>query len=150
MTALVTTTGRYRRPAFDPAAEYVAARPLTWGLSDGTVLTIAGGERFDPQALNCPDWKLQQLYRVCHIAMVLTEDGQPKLRDQAANGVPVAPLPPVAPTAPATATPDASPGRGRHLKSVGFGFYAVLDADGNQLNQKRLTKAEAEALVNAA
>ena len=151
---LHTTHGSYKRPTFDPRAAFCAARDMTWGNNAvGYVKIHASLETpLDLQSLDppCDEVLAAKLYRTGFLAMVLTDDGAPKLRAQHPEPEPV-PVPPQ----PSEPKPDPEPApmppaaSGLTIKSHGFGRFSVVDRDDNRVAPEEgwLTKPEAEAIV---
>lgn len=146
--ALRTTLGTYHRPTFEARAEYVAVREMKWGRNDIGYVKVPSNldEPLDLEALDppCDAVLAAKLYRTGFIAMVLTEDGKPKLRGETATPQPVRPPPPPPPPPPDTP-------RQLRIKSHGFARYTVIDQDGNRASPegKWLSKTEAEAFISA-
>lgn len=156
-----TTAGRTYRPPFDPAAAYVAARDLKWGVSAGEEIAIPAGALFDRARLGCDEWTARRLYRTRFIAMVLDEGNRPlsvskPSEDVPSSAPPDANLKPEEPgaeiqSAAQEMAPARTPEAGLRIKSHGFGRFTVIDQDGNRVSPegKWLNKKEAEALLSA-
>lgn len=81
---------QYQKPPFEPEALYIPARAMKWGSSEHGYITIepaseaapATMEPLDLEAMKPPcDQRLaERLYRTGFLAMLLSEDGQPKMR----------------------------------------------------------------------
>lgn len=81
---------QYQKPPFEPGAQYVPARNLTWGNSEHGYMTIDAARADDPATLRpldfatmkppCDTSLAARLYRTGFLAMLLTDDGKPMLK----------------------------------------------------------------------
>lgn len=148
-----TTHGFYHRPAFDPRADYVAVRTMTWGNEKvGYVQVPANLEvPLDRAALQppCDDDLAAKLYRTGFIAMVLDDAGNPRMRDEEPTESAATAEPPASDEPPAEPSP-VPPAPGLDIKSHGFGRFSVVDAEGNKVAPADgwLTKEQATAYVS--
>lgn len=90
---------QFEKPAFDPQAQYIAARPLKWGNNEHGYVTIPAARDdaletvrpldFDKMKPPCDHVLAARLYRTGFLAMLLTDEGEPLIRTEQAKENPM-------------------------------------------------------------